>query len=82
MVIGVEVKEPRDKLPREKSLSLSREREREGETVGYMGWETHKKKRKKERDRGGKGENGGERSGVTFLIVSRPAAFCFGVYAS
>lgn len=27
-------------------------------------------------------ENDGERSGVTFLIVSRPAAFCFGVYAS
>lgn len=46
MAIGVEVKEPRDKLPREKSLSLEREREREGETVGYMGWETHKKKKK------------------------------------
>lgn len=82
MAIGVEVKEPRDKLPREKSLSREREREGGRDCRIYGVGDTQKKKRKKERDRGGKGENGGERSGVTFLIVSRPAAFCFGVYAS
>lgn len=36
----------------------------------------------REKKSGAGEENVGERSGVTFLIVSRPAAFCFGVYAS
>lgn len=47
MAIGVEVKEPRDKLPREKSLSREREREG-GRDCGIYGvGDTQKKKERK-----------------------------------
>lgn len=65
----------------------ARRREREGDR--RMGGKKEREKergREKERERKEPGERReedvGERSGVTFLIVSRPAAFCFGVYAS
>lgn len=51
---------------------MDRVREKEVEKDGR---EREKKTRARE-------ESVGERSGVTFLIVSRPATFCFGVYAS
>lgn len=50
MAIGVEVKEPRDKLPREKSLSLEREREGGRDCRIYGVGDTQKKK--KERKKG------------------------------
>lgn len=47
MAIGVEVKEPRDKLPREKSLSLEREREGGRDCRIYGVGDTQKKKERK-----------------------------------
>jgi hypothetical protein len=58
-----------------------RERER-GRGVGEGSGKGGKEEREKERERSEGKREVGERSGVTFLIVSRPVAFCFGVYAS